>query len=159
MLSITPLLYASPLVLFFPLGFHLYSFCVLLLEPDWLHSMENRGWYQHSPDWSHPGPIMEGVCFPRLCAMLSCFSHIQLFGTPWNVAHSAPLSMGFCRQAYWSGLLFPSPGDIPDPGMKPKSSASPALPVNSLPLNHLGSSRLCPMQTVDGTHICGEWLC
>ena len=102
---------------------------------------------------------MEGVCFPRLCAMLSGFSHIQLFGTPWTVAHSAPLSMGFCRQAYWSGLLFPSPADIPDPGMEPKSPASPALPVNSSPLTHLGSPRLRPMQTADGTSVYGDWLC
>ena len=44
--------------------------------------------------------------------------------TPWTVARQAPLSMGFSRQEYWSGLPFPSPGDLPDPGIKP---ASPAL--------------------------------
>ena len=43
--------------------------------------------------------------------------------TAWTVAHQAPLSMGFSRQEYWSGLPFPSPGDLPDPGIKPKSSA------------------------------------
>ena len=47
--------------------------------------------------------------------------------TPWAVAHQAPLSMGFPRQAYWSGLPFPSPGDLPDPGIEPMSPASPAL--------------------------------
>ena len=46
------------------------------------------------------------------------------FGTPWTVAHQAPLSMGFLRQIYWSGLPFPSPGNLPDPGME---SVSPAL--------------------------------
>ena len=46
------------------------------------------------------------------------------FGTPWTVAHQAPLSMGFSRQEYWSGLPFPTPGDLSDPGIK---SASPAL--------------------------------
>ena len=46
--------------------------------------------------------------------------------TPWNVAHQAPLSMGFPRQEYWSELPFPSPGGLPDPGIKPTSSASPA---------------------------------
>ena len=51
-------------------------------------------------------------------------SHVQLFVTPWTVAHQAPLSMGFSRQEYWSGLPFPSPGDLPDPGIEP---ASPAL--------------------------------
>ena len=43
---------------------------------------------------------------------------VQLFSTPWTVAHQAPLSMGFPRQEYWSGLPFPSPGDLPDPGIK-----------------------------------------
>ena len=43
----------------------------------------------------------------------------QLCATPWTVAHQAPLSMGFSRQQYWSGLPFPSPGDLPDPGSKP----------------------------------------
>ena len=57
-------------------------------------------------------------------------SHVQLFGTPWTVAHQAPLSMGFSRQEYWSGLPFPSPGDLPDPGIKP---GSPALQADSLP--------------------------
>ena len=45
------------------------------------------------------------------------------FTTPWTVAHQAPLSMGFLRQDYWSGLPFPSPGDLPDPGIKPGSPA------------------------------------
>ena len=46
-------------------------------------------------------------------------SHVQLFATPWTVAYQASLSMGFSRQEYWSGLPFPSPGDLPDPGIKP----------------------------------------
>jgi len=53
------------------------------------------------------------------------------FATLWTVAHQASLSMGFSRQEYWSGLPFPSPGDLPDPGIKP---AFPALQVDSLPL-------------------------
>ena len=47
--------------------------------------------------------------------------------TPWTIAHQFPLSMGFFRQEYWSGLPFPSPGDLPDPGIKPASLVSPAL--------------------------------
>ena len=50
-------------------------------------------------------------------------------GTPWTVAHQAPLSMGFSRQEYYSGLPFPSPGDLPDPGLEPRSLA---LQVDSL---------------------------
>ena len=56
--------------------------------------------------------------------------------TLWTVAHQAPLSIGFSRQEYWNGLPCPPPGDLPDPGIKPESSASPALQVDSLPLGH-----------------------
>ena len=48
-------------------------------------------------------------------------SRVQLFETPWTVAHQAPLSMGFSRQEHWSGLPFPSPGDLPDPGIEPRN--------------------------------------
>ena len=51
--------------------------------------------------------------------MLSCFSHVRLFETQWTVACQAPLSMGFFRQEYWSGLPCPPPGNLPDPGMEP----------------------------------------
>ena len=51
------------------------------------------------------------------------FSHVWLFATPWTVAHWAPLSMGFSREEYWSGLPCPPPGDLPDPGIKSASSA------------------------------------
>ena len=61
---------------------------------------------------------------------LICFSHVQLFTTPWTIAHQASLSMGFSRQEYWSGLPFPSPGDLPDPGIEPRS---PALQADSVP--------------------------
>ena len=56
--------------------------------------------------------------------------------TPWTVAHQASPSMGFSRQEYWSGLLFPSPGDLPDPGIE---LAAPALQVDYLLLSHQGS--------------------
>ena len=51
----------------------------------------------------------------------------QLFVTPWTVAHQTLLSMGFSRQEYWSGLPFPSPGGLPEPGIEPTSLASLAL--------------------------------
>ena len=50
-------------------------------------------------------------------------SRVQLSATPWTVAHQAPPSMGFSRQEYWSGLPFPSPGDLPDAGIEPGSPA------------------------------------
>ena len=48
-------------------------------------------------------------------------SHVRVFATPWTVAHQAPLSLGFSRQEYWSGLPFPSPGNLPDPGIELRS--------------------------------------
>ena len=61
-----------------------------------------------------------------LVCMRSLFSRVWLFVIPWTVAHQAPLSMGFSRQNYWSGLPFPPPGDLPK--VKPPSLISPALP-------------------------------
>ena len=54
-------------------------------------------------------------------------SRVWLFATPWTVVHQAPLSMGFPRKEYWSGLPFPPPGHLPDPGIKPTSPVSPAV--------------------------------
>ena len=59
-------------------------------------------------------------------------SRVRLFATPWTVACQAPPSMGFSRQDCWSGVPLPSPGDLPDPGIKPMSPVSPALQVDSL---------------------------
>ena len=65
-----------------------------------------------------------------LLLLLSHFSRVQLCVTPWTAAYQTPPSMGFSRQEYWSGLLFASLGDLPDPGTEPKS---PALQADSLP--------------------------
>ena len=61
------------------------------------------------------------------CACARLLSRVQLFATPGTLAHQAPLSMRFFRQEYWSRLLFPPPGDLPKPGIKPESRASSAL--------------------------------
>ena len=61
---------------------------------------------------------------------LSC---VQLFATPWTEAYQAPPSMGFSRQEYWSGLPFPSSGDLPDPGIEPRSPAFQADALTSEP--------------------------
>ena len=89
------------------------------------------------------GPILStstwGIKVPRVslrthmrarecvCGCVQLLSHIRLFATLWTVAHQAPLSMGFSRQEYWSGLPFPTPGDLSDPRIKPTSPASPEL--------------------------------
>ena len=62
--------------------------------------------------------------------LLSC---VRLFATPWTVANQAPPSMGFSRQEYWSGFPFPSPGDLPDPGIEPRSPAFWADALTSEP--------------------------
>ena len=106
-----------------------------------------------------------------LCVyMLSHFSRVWLFNTisfilpcviansclvakscpalcdPMDVAHQTPLSMGFPRQEYWSGLPFPPPGDLPHPGIKPESPALPSLPGRFFTMSHLESPppRPCP---------------
>ena len=68
---------------------------------------------------------------PRLNKVkVKLLSHVRLSATPWTVAYQASPSMGFSRQEYWSGLPFPSPVDLPDPGIEPRS---PALQADSLP--------------------------
>ena len=85
----------------------------------------------------HRAPMMchglEIVIALHAC-MLSHFSRVQLSATPWTVARQAPLSIGFSRQEYWSGLPCPLPGDLPDSGLEPASLMSLHWQVGSLPL-------------------------
>ena len=75
-----------------------------------------------------------------MCAcILSHFSYVQVFATRWTVARQPSLSMGFSRQEYWSGLPFPSPGNLPDPGTKPVSLSFLA---GSLPSELPGKSQI-----------------
>ena len=67
-----------------------------------------------------------------ISAFVCRLSRVRLFATPWAVARQAPLFMEFLRPEYWSGLPFPFPGDLPNPGIEP---TSPALAGGSLPLN------------------------
>ena len=60
-------------------------------------------------------------------------SRVQLFATPWTVVYQAPPSIGFSKQQYWSGLLFPSPGDLPNPGIEPGSTTLQADTLSSEP--------------------------
>ena len=101
----------------------------------------------HGDKWTHLAQEVERLkevlweCrtvvgpFAVSCArVLSCFSHVWFFVTPWTVACWAPQSMGSPRQEYWSGLPFLSPGDLPDPGIKPVSFIYFALAAGSLPV-------------------------
>ena len=85
-------------------------------------------------------PVFTLYCMPQVTLLVSfkvkSFSRVQLFATPWTVAHQAPPSMGFSRQEYWSGLSFPSPEDLPDPGL-------PHCRQTLYRLSHQGSPVVC----------------
>ena len=79
------------------------------------------------------------MTLPDWTCVLSRFSCVCLFVTPWTSSCQAPQSMGFSRQEYWSGLPFPPPGNLPDPGIEPTSLMSPVWQSGSLPLAPPGS--------------------
>ena len=81
--------------------------------------------------------------------VLSCFSRVWLFVTPWTVAHQAPLSMGFSRQQYWSVLPFHPPGIFPTQGLNPCLLHLLHCQADSLPLNHSGS----PLLAISGSKV------
>ena len=85
--------------------------------------------FQRPPAFLDLQPLPLSSHHSKLCLLLllSLFSRVRLCATLWTVAHQAPLSMGFARQEYWSGLSCPSPGDLPNPGIEPTSLISPAL--------------------------------
>ena len=90
-----------------------------------------------------PLHIMLNIWLVCVCVCIyekvKSLSRVRLFVTTWTVAYQAPPSMEFSRQEYWSGLPFPSPGDLPDPGIEP---GSPALQADALPSEPPGKSSL-----------------
>ena len=109
---------------------------VIILE--WVSISFSRGsfWLR---DWTHISCIGRWVLYhwatreAPITEGESELSHVRLFVTPWTVAYQAPPSMGFSRQEYWSGLPFPSPGDLPEPGIEPRSPAFQAEALTSEP--------------------------
>ena len=106
--------------------------------------------HQHTKEWSctppytiHKNPLKMGHS--------KCKSWNHKLATLWTIAHQAPQSMGFSRQEYWSGLPFPSPGDLPDPGIKPRS---PALQADALTSSHQGS----PLRRKHRSKSSGPWV-
>ena len=84
---------------------------------------------------------------------LSHFSCVWLFETPWTITHQAPLSTGFSRQKYKSGLPFPPPGGLPSPGIEPESPVAPALQADSLLLSiYISQFLIC-------SSFSGHWGC
>ena len=108
-----------------------------------LHSICQQIWktYQWPQDWkmsvfipmSKKGKAKE--CSKMKVKLLSC---VQLFVTPWTITYQTPLTMGFSKLRYWSGLPFPSPGVFPDPGIKPRS---PTLQADALPSEPSGKPK------------------
>ena len=88
--------------------------------------------------------ILEAVVFHNLRKWKKCHSVMSDSATPWTITYQVPLSMGFSRQEYWSGLPFPSPRDLPDPGIEPRSSA---LQADALPSEPPGK----PISTLTAT--------
>ena len=76
---------------------------------------------------SHPQKLADNLIIMKV--KVKSLSHVRLFVTPWTVAYKASPFMGFSRQEYWSGLPFPSPGDLSDPGFEP---GCPALEADAL---------------------------
>ena len=91
---------------------------------------------------------------PKYASVLSLCSHVQLFTTPWTVAHKAPLSKGFAKQGYWSGLPHPPPGDLPDQGLKLHLLQLPSLQADSSQLGHQGRPRCKHLH--ENSHACEQ---
>ena len=87
---------------------------------------------------SRCGKVKTNRTLENNCVLCWFLSPVWLFATPWIAARQAPLSMGFSRPAYWSGLLCPPPGDLPNPGIEPRS---PALQMDSSPSEPPGKPR------------------
>ena len=94
--------------------------------------------------WDSPGKNTGVGChFLLQCVKVESLSRVQLLGTPWTVAYQAPPSMGLSRQEYCSGLPFPFPGDLPDPGIEPGSPTVQADALRSEPPGKPWCFKLC----------------
>ena len=94
--------------------------------------------------YKHVGTSIER--YSRIwCECIRVLSHVRLLATQWGVACQAPLSMEFSRQEYWSGLPFPTPRDLPNPGIEPASPSSPALAEGFFTTEPPGSPNICQL--------------
>ena len=90
--------------------------------------------------------------YALVCVCVRVFSRKWLFATSWTLACQAPLSMGFCRQKCWAGSSFPSPGDLPNPGIEHKSPVSPALAGVFLTNGASWEARMCTVSISTHAH-------
>ena len=115
---------------------------LLFLETSISHDVSFPRSSQGSPKTNKQKNRTKRVWVCMCACVLSHFSRVRLCETPWTVVRWAPLSTGFSRQEYWSGLPCPPPGDLPDPGIKPHLMP-PALADGSLPLVPSGKPHVC----------------
>ena len=130
-----------------------FDFTQLIQSQTWANSSQTQDFLETRPQiWKHNSMfylpvhslgfntiLYDSQVLHSIC-ILSHFSHVRLFATPWTGARQAPLSMGYPRQEYWSGVPCCPPGDPPNPGIKPASSVAPTLQADSsLLLSHCGS--------------------
>ena len=94
-----------------------------------------------APRMEEPKASYLDSTLPKVKVKVTSLSRVRLFVTPWTVAYQAPPYMGFSRQEYWSGLPFPSLGDLPEPGLEP---GSPALQTDALPSEPPGKPTYSP---------------
>ena len=118
-------------------------------------SVARSGWH-----WDGPRLLVSVVTWHDItcCVCAQPLSHVWLFATPWTVTHQAPLSMGFSRQEYWSGFPFPTPGDLPDPGIETMSLASPALAGRLSGTEPLGKPIPCWLLSIASTRLDFWWV-
>ena len=128
-----------------------FSFWILVPQPRTKPAPHPLHWKHRVLTLELPGSSQESHILEGLiqhwkqalsCAPAQSLSRVQLFVTPWTVAHKVPLCMVFHRQEYWRGLPFPTPGDLPDPGDWIQVSCTDRQIF--LPLRHLGSSLVIP---------------
>ena len=111
-------------------------------------------WRQgHPASQGQSWDVMSDPSNPNV-SMLSSFSCVRLFMASWTVVHQAPLSMGFSKQEYWSGLPCPPPGDLPDPGIKLASLMPLALPGGLFTTSATKAQALTPRVTLSTSLTC-----
>ena len=129
-----------------------FDFTQLIQSQMWANSSQKQDFLETRPQiWKHNSMfylplhslsfntiLYDSQVLHSIC-MLSHFSHVWLFATPWTAARQAPLSMAYSRQEHWSGVPCRPPGGLPNPGITPASSMAPALQADSLPLSHCRS--------------------
>ena len=131
-----------------------YTTIIIIIKMVWY---ENKR-YTHRPmgqNWEPRNKHIQREL--KVKVKVKSLSHVRLFATPWTVAYQAPPSMGFSRQEYWSGLSFPSPRDLPDPGIKP---GSPEFQANALTSEPPGKLQIMGLQRVghDWATELTDWL-